>query len=282
MPRSLAIDTHTHCFTRADDPAFPYPPEAPYRPSGAASPEHLLACMDAAGVDRAIIVHPEPYQEDHRYLDYCLDAGRGRFKGTCRFFAERPGSVERMTELVERRPGEIVAVRIHAYAPERLPPFGTTALRDLWRHAGDLGLAVQLHFEPRYAPGFEPLIREFSGTMVIVDHLGRPFQGSPKDHAVVFGWAKLPNVVMKLSLLPRKDEYPHRDIGPIVASLIDAFGPDRLLTGTNFGAGMSVEAYRAERDRLLPFLDKLSLEDRGKILGATAARLFGFGPVLRG
>ena len=43
---------------------------------------------------------------------------------------------------------------------------------------------MQLHLEPRYAPGFEPLIREFR-TPVIIDHLGRPFQGTPREHAVL-------------------------------------------------------------------------------------------------
>jgi predicted TIM-barrel fold metal-dependent hydrolase len=81
-----------------------------------------------------------------------------------------------MTELVDKQAGKVVAARIHAYAPERLPPFGSPELRAFWGHVGQLGLAVQLHFEPRYAPGFEPLIREFSGTRVIIDHLGRPFQ----------------------------------------------------------------------------------------------------------
>ena len=28
---------------------------------------------------------------------------------------------------------------------------------------------------------------------MIIDHLGRPFQGTPKEYAVVLGWAKLPN-----------------------------------------------------------------------------------------
>jgi predicted TIM-barrel fold metal-dependent hydrolase len=276
MQRPTAIDAHTHCFTRPDDPRFPYPPEAPYKPFGSATPEHLLACMDAAGVAGAIIVHPEPYQDDHRYLEHCLDVGRDRFRATCRFFAERPGSIDRMTEIVDRRRGEIVAVRIHAYTDVRLPPFGRPELREFWRHAGDLGLAIQLHLEPRFAPGFEPLIREFERTTVIVDHLGRPFQGTREEYEVVLGWAALPNVVMKLSLLPFVDEYPHRDVTPIIGGLIDAFGPDRLLTGSNFGAGTSVEAYRAHFDRLDSFLADLAEEDRREILGGTAARLFGF------
>ena len=157
------IDTHLHCFAGKDDPRFPYHPEGPYQPAEPATPEHLLRCMAEAGVDYAVVVHPEPYQDDHRYLEHCLEVGQGKLKGTCLFFADRPGSLDRMTELVKKHEGRIVAARIHAYAPDRLPPFGKPELRAFWKHVGDLGLAVQLHFEPRYAPGFEPLIQEFPG-----------------------------------------------------------------------------------------------------------------------
>ena len=213
--RPPVIDTHLHCFAGKDDPRFPYHPEGPYQPAEPATPEHLLECMKEAGVDHAVVVHPEPYRDDHRYLEHCLEVGGGKLKGTCLFFADRPGSLDRMAELVKRHEGKIVAARIHAYAPDRLPPFGTPELRALWKRAGDLGLAVQLHFEPRYAPGFEPLIKEFPETKVVIDHLGRPFQGTPQEYAVVLGWSKLPNTVMKLSSLPEKGQYPHRDVGPV-------------------------------------------------------------------
>ena len=77
------IDTHLHCFAGAKDVRFPYHPRAPYRPEPAATPELLLKCMEGAGVSHAIVVHPEPYQDDHRYLEYCLEVGKGRLKGTC-------------------------------------------------------------------------------------------------------------------------------------------------------------------------------------------------------
>src|SRR4051794_2664465 len=76
--RVLVVDTHLHCFAGKDDPRFPYHPRGPYQPAAPATPEHLLRCMDEAGVDRAIVVHPEPYQDDHRYLEYCLDVGKGK------------------------------------------------------------------------------------------------------------------------------------------------------------------------------------------------------------
>lgn len=181
MTASPVVDAHVHCFAGISDPRFPYAPDAPYRPGPPATPEHLLACMDEAGVDFGIVAHPEPYGEDHRYLEHVLDVGGGRLKGVALVFADRPGAPDRLSAIVASRPDRVVALRVHAYAPERLPPFGSAELRDLWARAADLGLAVQVHFEPRYAPGFVPMIREFPGTTVIVDHLGRPMQGSPRN-----------------------------------------------------------------------------------------------------
>lgn len=113
--KSPVVDTHLHCFA-GDDPRFPYHSKAPYRPEAKATPQHLLECMDQAGVDFAVVVHPEPYQDDHRYLEYCLEVGGERLKGTCLFFADRPGSLDGMRPLVERHPGKIIAARVHAYA----------------------------------------------------------------------------------------------------------------------------------------------------------------------
>ena len=96
------VDTHLHCFAGADDARFPYHKRAPYRPRQAASPQHLLKCMDGAGVFFAVVVHPEPYQDDHRYLEYCLGVEKRRLKGTVLFFADRPGSVEKMPALVKK------------------------------------------------------------------------------------------------------------------------------------------------------------------------------------
>src|SRR5262245_53745174 len=114
----VVIDTHLHCFAGPDDSRFPYHPRAPYRPPAAATPEHLLKCMDGAGVNHAIVVHPEPYQDDHRYLEYCLQVGKSRFKGTCLFFAGSDNVAERLKALAKKLP--LVAARIHAYSPERL------------------------------------------------------------------------------------------------------------------------------------------------------------------
>ena len=274
--RPTRVDTHLHCFAGPDDSRFPYHERAPYRPPAAATPEHLLACMDGAGVDFAVVVHPEPYQDDHRYLEHCLRAGRGRLKGVCLFFADRPGSADALADLARRVP--LVAARVHAYAPDRLPPFDRPELRALWKAAGDPGLAVQLHFEPRYAPGFEPLIKEFPDAPVLIDHLGRPLQGTPAEYDRVVGWSRFKNTVMKLSSVPSLLTYPHRDIGPTIKRLTDAFGPDRMMYGGGFAAGATGPSYRQAFEEARGHLAHVSAADQTKILGQTAERLFKFRP----
>jgi predicted TIM-barrel fold metal-dependent hydrolase len=268
------VDAHLHCFAGKSDARFPYHERGPYQPADSATPERLLACMSQAGVDYAIVVHPEPYQDDHRYLEYCLNVGKGKLKGTLLVFAGREGSLEKLPELCRKL--NPVAVRVHAYSPDRLPPFGKPELRKLWSLATDHALAVQLHFEPRYAAGFEPLIREFAKTTVIVDHMGRPFQGTPEEHAVVLNWAKLDNTIMKLSAIPPQTMYPHRDIQPIVKQLTDAWGAERMIYGGGFGSETTGESYRQAFERARSYLAHLSTADQAKILGGTAAKLFGF------
>ncbi|MFP6769483.1 MAG: amidohydrolase family protein, partial [Planctomycetaceae bacterium] len=196
------IDTHLHCFAGTADKRFPFHASAPYRPETKATPEHLLRCMDGAGVDFSVVVHPEPYQDDHRYLDHCLRVGGKRVKGTCLFFGDQPQSLVKMPALVKRHPGRIVAARIHAFRKDRIPDFDTPAVGRLWKQAADLGLAVQLHFEPKYAGGFEKYIRRFPQTTVIIDHLGRPLQATTQEHAKVFAWARYPNTIIKIASLP--------------------------------------------------------------------------------
>ncbi|HUG69213.1 MAG TPA: amidohydrolase family protein [Pirellulaceae bacterium] len=273
-PRTPRVDTHLHCFAGKNDPRFPYHVRAPYTPEEPATPEHLLKCMDEAEVDFAVVVHPEPYQDDHRYLEHCLAVGGKRLKGTALFFSDRAGSIEQLPALAKR--ADLIAVRVHAYAPDRLPPFGKPELRRLWQLATELGLAVQLHFEPRYAPGFEPLIREFRETRVIIDHLGRPFQGTPDEHATVVNWSRYPNTIMKLASIPTNSNYPHRDIAPIIRQLTESYGTDRMIYGGGFGAEATGDSYRAAFEQAAALLGHLTESDRAQVFGGTAARLFGF------
>src|SRR5262249_48516276 len=153
----------------------------------------------------------------------------------------------------------------YAYAPERLPPFGKPELRDLWKQAGDLGLALQLHLIPRHAPSFEPLIKEFADTRVIIDHLGRPFDGTAEELAVTGRSSRFKNTIMKLAAIPTKEMFPHRDIAPVIRELTEAFGADRMIWGDGFGDKSTPESYKADRERAAKFVAHLPMADHAKI-----------------
>jgi predicted TIM-barrel fold metal-dependent hydrolase len=274
------VDTHLHCFAGPGNKEYPYHKDAPYEPD-AATPEHLLKCMAGAGVDYAIVVHPEPYQDDHRYLEHCLAVGKNKLKGTClypcfagdgphkKFLAELPLIAKKLP---------IVAVRVHAYNPERLPSFPVLKdpLREIWKLAGELNLAMQLHFEPRYGIAFEPYIKDFKSVRVLIDHLGRPAQSTPREHEVIVRWAKYDHVTMKISAVPSRAAYPHRDPKMAILVASAAFAPDRLMYGGGFGPAATPESYRKERERIAGFLAHLSAADRAKVFGGNAAKYFGF------
>ncbi|WP_145123800.1 amidohydrolase family protein [Rosistilla oblonga] len=273
---SMVVDAHLHCFAGPDDARFPYHQNAPYRPGQAATPEFLLERMDGAGVDRAIVVHPEPYQDDHCYLEHCIEVGKGRLKGTCLFFADQPNSLQRLPQFLRQHEDHIVATRLHAYAPGRLPPWGTPELDRLWSIATDAGVAMQIHLEPRYAERLDPYIRRYRETQVIIDHLGRPMQGTLEEHAVVLRWSELPNTVMKLAAIPDQNKYPHRDVKPVVRRLAELWGAERLIYGGGFNAKTTDASYRQYRQQIAQMLPAFSDEDRSKVFGGNAARLFGF------
>jgi hypothetical protein len=75
------VDAHVHCFAGYDNPRYPYHADAPYKPEAASRPDQLLRAMDGAGVDYSVIVHPEPYQDDHDYLEHCFEIGRSASRG---------------------------------------------------------------------------------------------------------------------------------------------------------------------------------------------------------
>jgi predicted TIM-barrel fold metal-dependent hydrolase len=270
--KTPVVDMHIHCFAGPADTRFPYHEKASYKPATIATPEHLLTCMNGSGVDFGVIVSPEPYQDDHRYLEYCLDAGKGRLKGTILVFCDRPGSMDQLPRLARR--GDIIATRIHAYLPDRLPPFGKPELRELWKLAADNGLAIQLHLEPRYAEGFEPLIKEFRDVPVIIDHLGRPLQArSAQEYAIVERWGDFPNTIIKLSNLGVIMDHPDPALKPYVNQMITAYGLEKMIWGGDFSDKSTPESFRVNREYARSFLSKFSREDQDNVLGGNAVRL---------
>lgn len=280
------IDTHVHLFAR-DQTRFPFHPNAAYRPSPQPL-EDYLRFVARTSIEHVVIVHPEPYQDDHRYLEYCFanEPSPGFFKGTCLFDPILPSTPARMAALVKKNPARIVALRIHVNREAGVPPTTGGPIRDrdlrhpavrtTWKGAHELGLAIQVHMIPLHAPEVAALAREFEDTPVVIDHLSRAGQGSREQYQRVLEMAKLKNVWMKFSGVnySSKEPSPFRDAKTLVRRTYDAFGPDRMMWG---GLGMN----RPEFNRNLAMFDELfdfaDDSHRSKISAGTAAKLFGFG-----
>lgn len=277
------IESHMHFF----DPArFPYHPQGTYK-AEPATLEDYLPLAKSAGIAGVVIVHPEPYQDDHRYLEYCFtkEPSRGFFKGTLLYDAIDPRTPARMKEMVAKHGKKLVTLRIHAMNAKGSPPLtagpiknrdlGSDALKRTWRAASDLGLAIQMHFLPHHAPAIGRLAAAFPQTPVILDHLGRFGMGTKEDADAVIALARYPKVVMKFSSPgpSSKQPFPHADVKPFVARCIQSFGPDHMIWGS---LGHDLAAFRKSEELFAFHLDGLTVSDKEKVRYRTARKLFGW------
>lgn len=291
LPLSAAseplIDTHIHLF---EPDVFPYHANATYKPP--AQPlKAYLAFVKQAGISHTIIVHPEPYQDDHRYLEHCFagESPKAFFKGTCLFEPQDERTGKRMAELMKRHPGRIVALRMHemtqpgepfSCACEANSPIKNRDLNDAnvkatWKAAANLGLCMQMHFLPHHAPAIGKLAAEFRSMPVILDHMGRAGMGAPETFDGILKLARLPKVYFKFSGVrySSKQKPPYADAATYVRRAFDAFGPERILWG---GLGHSMDEFREAQSVFNHHFAFATAEQRAMIRGGNAARLFGF------
>ena len=123
-----------------------------------------------------------------------------------------------------------------------------------------------MHLIPGQASRIGVLAERFPG-IVILDHMGRPGQGTPAEYAEVLKLAKLPRVILKFSGW----DYYKGDLKELTRRIYDAFGPDRMVWGTLGNTVADYQKASARFDELLAFA---TAADRAKIRGANAVRLF--------
>lgn len=266
----MIVEWNAHLFS-ADLDRYPWHPRAVYTPdTSGLVPDPLavyLERMRREGIDRAVIVHPEPYGDDHRLVLDSLAREPERLKGTALFYPDDPDGPAKLEALVRREP-RIIAMRFHAHRgkEEYLRSFADRGVRALWERAGALGLIVELHIGPDYARQAAEAIRTYPDVAVLIDHLAEPAFGNPVEYADVLDLACFDNVYMKLSGLNHfaTDSPLYLSAKPFTRLVANAFGPDRLVWGS--GTPAIVDAH----------LDHLSDSDRAKVKGGNLARLARF------
>ena len=267
----MIIEWNTHLFS-ADTRRYPFHPRAAYTPDATRlSPDPLAdytARLDALGIDRAVLVHPEPYGDDHRLVLDSLRRGNplgaARLRGTALFYPNDPAAPTKLAELVAQEPA-IIAVRFHAHRGKEqyLRSFDDAGVVALWDKAADLGLVVELHIGPNFAAQVARRIADHPQTPVLIDHLAEPHMGNAVEYADVLELARFDQVYMKLSGLNHfaADAPLYRSAKPFTRRVADAFGPRRLVWGS--GEPAIVDAH----------LDHWPAADRAQVKGDNLARL---------
>ena len=270
----MIIEWNTHLFS-ADQERFPLHPDWngkwPYDPNfpDGHPLDAYMEHMDQEGIDRAVLVQPGPYWEDHRLILDSLEREPERFKASCLFRPEREDAPQRMEELVRQQP-LFIATRFHLAGGTKLGPDSVLeeGVQALWRKALELGLIIELHIDSTYALPVANVLCQHPESIAIIDHLAEAgFRGgTPVEFANVLDLAAFDRVYMKLSGLNHfaQDEPLYLSARPFTRRVIQEFGPDQLVWGS--GTPRIVDAHMPE----------YSEADRMKVKGGNLARLLGY------
>ncbi len=243
--------------------------------------EVLLHQMDHNDVEHAILIQMMG-QFDNDYQAECVRRFPERLTSVVLVDAARPDAVPVLEREAERGAG---GVRLR---PTTRSP-GDDPLA-IWRAAERLGLAVSCGGSAAEfaADEFARLIEAVPGLTVVVEHLGSV--NNPTEEAApldlrrkVFGLARFPNLLLKVHglgefatrAMPVAEPFPFVEpIPPLLDLAWEAFGPRRLMWGSDYPPVSNREGYanalRLPTDRLASRSD----EDRALVFGGTAASVF--------
>ncbi len=245
-------------------------------------PNRLLACMDEAGVDAAVVVSPTLYGADTAYARHTVAHDPERLAYVGLVDPESPG-VEQDVADWRSQPGAL-AIRVPVYADRTMQSLDRGPLRSVLAAAERHGVPVCV-YPPGYLDRLEPIVRAFPGLQFVIDHLGLA-QPSPVFPSIegdgferlpeLLRLADCPNIAVKATGVPSlsREAFPFRDVWDPLLRVIDAFGCDRIMWGTDFTRVEHVSY--ADAVSYLRAIDGLAESDLELLYGASARRILGW------
>ena len=223
--------------------------------------ESLLDQMDRNGVEHAVLIQMMG-QYDNGYQFACVQRFPGRFAPVVLVDTQQPDAAAELARLAG-----VGASGVRLQAATRSPGDDELAI---WHAAARRGLTVSCAgsaAEFASAP-FASLVQALPGLPIVIEHLGS--LGQPRGNAVetetierVFALARFPNVLMKVTgfgefsrrAMPVTQPSPFEPPPPdLLERACAAFGPDRLMWGSDYPPVSSREGYSNAlnwpRDRL--------------------------------
>ena len=273
-PGLRIIDPHVHVWKR--DPLYPWARETTTPPEQDALPATLLDLMKASGVSGTVIIQVIHYRWDNSYARDVIRQGQGKFLGVCRVNPESPSAPDDLSRLVQEE----------GFRGVRISPAATAAgdwlrgplMPPLWRRAQGLKVPMTVLTSPPRLPEVARLIDRHADLDVVIDHMADCPLDQPAELSKLLDLARFPRVFVKIShtwSLSRQ-LYPYPDSQEQVRKVYDAFGPRRLMWGTDWPL---VERYCGYARALALVRDEmkfLNVEDKRWILGKSVERIWPF------
>ncbi len=275
----MIVDSQVHIWGR-DTPARPWP-EGRARHAQRPMPlgaEEVRDAMAQAGVHRAVLVPPS-WEGDRN--DLALDAAKkypGRFAVMGRFPVESPEERERLTNWREQ--AGMLGVRLTLHRAPWLQWFEEGSIDWFWAAAERAGFPVMVYVPPGLLKRLGAIAVRHPGLRLILDHLALPM--GTRDAVAfasldeVLALTRHANVAVKVSALPcyTSEPYPFRGLHGYIRRVYDAFGPRRMLWGSDYSRLPC--PYRQAVTLFTEALDFLSAEDKEWIMGRAAADWLGW------
>jgi len=267
------IDPHVHVWI--NDPAYPWAKETADPPKHDATPVTLLQLMQANGVARTVLVQFIGYRWDNRYALDVMKEHQPFFMGVARVNPTDDAAPDHLSELTEQG---FHGVRISPTADAGGDWIRHRRMRTLWQRAQSLKVPMQIYAPITRMPDLVPLIEQCPELDVVIDHMADCPIDEPEQLEKLLALARYPRVFVKISHLwsISRQAYPWLDSQEYARRCYHAFGPQRLMWGTDWPVCKQWTSYeetvRVVRDDM-PFLNE---EDKSWIMSRTVARIWPF------
>jgi L-fuconolactonase len=266
------IDAHVHLWDLARRP-LPWTDPFPvlHRSYGPAELRPLLA---AGGVDGVVAVHTVADPDETVELLALEDPEILGVVGWVDLTGDVPGQLARLG-------GRLVGVR-HQLQEE--PDRGWLSRADVRSGLSAVaraGLAYDVVVSPEQLPLVVDTVRAQPDLRFVLDHAGKPpLAGGDLTEwaAALTRLAGCPNVAVKLSGLVTEADWTRwtvADLRPAVEHVLAAFGPERVLAGSDWPVCLLAGSYAEVAAATAELIAGLSADERAAVTGGTARRWYG-------
>ena len=271
---SPVIDCHAHIYGE-DTVRYPTIPE-PYRPpAGKGTVSHLLEEMKASGVTHVTAIQTSTYYRwDNRFTVDSARLHSNVMAAVCTLDPDDPASPAQLERYVLGG-----GVRGMRSIPAKSGKLDDPGVRNLWATAERLGIVINVLVNRDKRAEVETLAHAHPALRIVIDHCLNLKAGPELEPTLqdMIALAALPGAHAKLTFIPTgtAEEYPCRDLHDACRKVIDAYGPERCVWGSDFPCELwCPKVTYAQHLRI--FQEELGLDGAAQreILGATAHRLW--------